>query len=484
MIVINAEQDGCLRAERTSLIQSAGYTCINASSLGEAIDAACENRGAVILIGSLPDASLRQACERIRRSAHLNSCAVLTVYAAGATLSDTADALSTGADGYVVQPVLSPHLIGAIRSVHRARCAEMSWAAENQRITALLETLFDGYYEVDLNGRIHDANPMTLRHIERQGRRIDGKTMWELWPEIIGTVFETNYRRTMNQRVPVQFEAASAVEPGRYLQVACYPIPEGMAVYFRDITERKQRERALEETNARLLRAKDDLEQFAYAVSHDLNEPARTVLSLSELIRRRGGSSADMADDLEQIGAAARRMLTMISGLLSYSAAGEISEPGIIGAEHALRWALANLEASIKNAGGQVNIAPLPEVRGDFTQISRVFQNLVSNSIKYRDPARAPVIDISADLDDGLWRFRIADNGLGFDARYADRIFDMFARLHGQEYEGAGIGLATCKRIVERHGGRMWAESRPGVGSEFYFTLPPTGSIAVGAGHR
>ena len=402
------------------------------------------------------------------------------MYAAGSTFSDTADAFSTGADGYVVEPVLAPNLISTVRSVHRARCAESHWSAENHRLAALLETLFDGYYEVDHDWRIHDANPVTIRHVERQSRQCHGQSIWELWPEIRGTMFEANYRRAMEERVPVQFDAASAVQPDRFLQLACYPIPDGMAVYFRDVTDRTRREHALEETNRRLLRAKEDLEQFAYAVSHDLNEPARTVLSLSELIRRRGDAGPDIAQDLEQISAAAKRMLTMISGLLSYSAAGEISEPGVIGAEHALKWAVANLEGAIQASGGRVNVARLPEIRGDFTQISRVFQNLISNSIKYRDLNRPPVIDVSAEMDGGSWRFCIADNGVGFDPRYAQRIFDMFGRLHGREYEGAGIGLATCKRIIERHGGRIWAESQLGGGSRFYFTLPPAGAVSAG----
>jgi signal transduction histidine kinase len=476
LIVINAERDACLRARRASLLQSAGFTCAEACSLADAIAAARVNRNAVLMLGDLPDSRRKDACERIRAAADLSSCAVLIVYHPGTAASETAGALSTGADGYVIEPLSAENLASMIRSAHHARCAEAHRTAENQRLTALLETLFDGYYEVDSEWRIHDANPVTVRHVERQGRRVAGQTIWELWPEIHGTLFESNYRRVMRERVPVQFEAESAVQPGRYLQLACYPIRDGMAVYFRDITQRNRHERALEETNARLLRAKEDLEQFAYAVSHDLNEPARTVLSLSELMRRRGDATAPILQDLEQISAAARRMLAMISGLMSYSAAGEVSEPGVIGSEHALRWALANLEASIKTAGGEVVAQGLPEVRGDFTQISRVFQNLISNSIKYREPARPPVIQVSAEKDGGWWRFCVADNGIGFDPRYAHRIFDMFGRLHGREFEGAGIGLATCKRIIEQHGGRIWANSELGAGSRFYFTLPPADS--------
>lgn len=237
-----------------------------------------------------------------------------------------------------------------------------------------------------------------------------------------------------------------------------------------DITERKR----LEEDFARSNR---DLEQFSYAVSHDLQEPLRMVSSYLALLDRRYHDRLD-GDAHEFIGFAvdgAQRMSRMITDLLDYSRVhrlGQAFAPVDLGA--ALADAQANLATAIDGCGAKITAAPLPAVIGDPSQLMRVFQNLIGNALKYRKPDAAPTITIGATDKDGFWVVSVADDGIGIDPAHTGRLFQVFQRLHPRgAYEGTGIGLALCRRILERHGGRIWVESAgEGTGSTFRFALP------------
>ncbi len=240
-----------------------------------------------------------------------------------------------------------------------------------------------------------------------------------------------------------------------------------------DITERKR----LEEDFARSNR---DLEQFSYAVSHDLQEPLRMVSSYLSLLERRHGDKLD-GDAHEFIAFAvdgARRMSRMITDLLDYSRVHRRGNTfGPVDLNAALGDALANLSTAIAESGAHIDAAPLPTVTGDASQMMRVFQNLVGNAIKYRKPDAAPRIAVEAIRgEDDTWVISVSDDGIGIDPAAAGRLFQVFQRLHPRgEYEGTGIGLAVCRRIVERHGGRIWIESQgEGLGCTFRFALPQT----------
>ena len=227
------------------------------------------------------------------------------------------------------------------------------------------------------------------------------------------------------------------------------------------------------EIEEELRRSNADLEQFAYVASHDLQEPLRMVSSYVQLLRRRYADKLgeDAQDFIEFAVDGAQRMQRLIDDLLAYSRVGTRGgpmEPADSGA--ALLRALGNLEARIEETGADVTHGPLPYVMGDSGQLVQLFQNLISNAIKYSQ--RKPRILVeAADAEEG-WRFSVADNGIGIEPQYGERIFELFRRLHGRdEYSGTGIGLAICKKIVERHGGAIWVESEPGDGSTFYFTL-------------
>jgi PAS domain S-box-containing protein len=266
-----------------------------------------------------------------------------------------------------------------------------------------------------------------------------------------------------------------------------------LVIVNRDITDRKRAEQALEEHKSHLedlvatrtaelaskvdelARSNRDLEQFAYVASHDLQEPLRMVASYTQLLARRYGGKLDSDAD-EFIAFAvdgATRMHQLIEDLLSYSRLTTMGKAlTLTQSENAFKAALRNLQQSIKDSQAVVQAGPLPEIVGDAGQLTLLFQNLIGNAIKYRC-ARSPEIHVDARLQGREWLFSVSDNGIGIEPQYFERIFQMFQRLHSRkEYPGTGIGLACCKKIVERHSGKIWVESRPGQGSTFLFTMP------------
>ncbi|HYP04887.1 MAG TPA: PAS domain S-box protein [Bryobacteraceae bacterium] len=232
-------------------------------------------------------------------------------------------------------------------------------------------------------------------------------------------------------------------------------------------------------TEEELRRMNRELEEFAYVASHDLQEPLRMVNIYTHLILRTVG---DKEGELGQYAAFVRqgvsRMEALIHDLLTFSRTVHNEDPAVGDADLglSLQEALAVLKNRIEESGATVSASRLPMVKGDTAQLAHVFQNVLANALKYRKPDVAPEIHIWAEQDDGYWFVSVRDNGIGFEMRYAERIFGLFKRLHKDEYPGTGLGLAICKRIVERYGGRMWAESVPGRGSTFHFALPMVNS--------
>ncbi len=226
---------------------------------------------------------------------------------------------------------------------------------------------------------------------------------------------------------------------------------------------------------SRLEQSNEDLEQFAYLASHDLQEPLRTVGNYTQLLKHRyQGQIDEQADDYIQYAVdGVKRMQRLLHELLEYSRVDSSSELKTIDMGTACQNAINSLKQTIDELGAQIDIGMLPEVTGNGTQLTQLFQNLIVNALKYQAEDTVPCIKVSAEDRGADWCFSIEDNGIGIESRYIEKIFVMFQRLHPREdYEGTGVGLAICKKVIIRHGGEIWVESKPGSGSTFYFTLP------------
>jgi PAS domain S-box-containing protein len=242
----------------------------------------------------------------------------------------------------------------------------------------------------------------------------------------------------------------------------------GFAKITRDATERRKLENQLERSN-------EELQRFAYTVSHDLQEPLRTVRSYAELLERRykGQLDSDADEFIRFMIDAAARMTQLLRDLLAYSQAGRADRttPEPTSSANILQWAIMNVDRLTKDSGAVITYDPLPMVEADQTQLSQVFQNLLSNAIKYRSE-EPPRIHVSVQRRDNQYEFAVSDNGIGVPPQHHERVFGVFKRLHGKEVPGTGIGLAICRKIIESHGGSIWLESESEAGVVVKFTLP------------
>ena len=236
----------------------------------------------------------------------------------------------------------------------------------------------------------------------------------------------------------------------------------------------KVRTDELVKANQELARSNQELEQFAYVASHDLQEPLRVAAGYVQLLAQEYQSklSAEADEYIGYVVEGVKRMQQLIADLLRYSRVGSRGQPfADTDTEAVLARAVANLQTAVQENDALLTHDPLPTVRGDATQLMQLFQNLVGNGLKFRSDRR-PQIHVSARRVGGQWEFSVRDNGIGIAPEYWEQIFIIFQRLHTRKkYPGTGIGLALCKKIVERHGGRIWLDSRPGEGTTFYFTI-------------
>ena len=316
-----------------------------------------------------------------------------------------------------------------------------------------------GYRKVLSEGEVRDY-PLTLRHVS-------GRTMDVLYNATV-------YHDEAGQLLGVFAAARDVTEHNR---------AEAELKKYRLHLEElvKQRTAELEQAAEELARSNKDLDQFASVVSHDLQEPLRTVRGFVQLLQKKYANQLDADADtfIEYAVAGTKRMETLIKDVLTYARVGTRGrEPVPIDAVSALRQALDNLHESIQETGAEITHGELPTVRADLSQLAQLFQNLLGNALKFRSEA-PPKIHVDACQEEDCWRFSVRDNGIGIDSQFQEQIFQVFRRLHTQkQYAGTGIGLAVCKKIVDRHGGRIWVESEPGQGATFHFTLPTTQAFA------
>ena len=361
-----------------------------------------------------------------------------------------------------------------------------------ERFRNLAETASDAILSADSSGKIIYFNPAAERIFSYSSTEIIGQPLTLLMPERfhdphrqgLDRFLRTGEARVIGKTVELAGRRKDGTEFPLELSLSSWKTREDtfFTAILSDITERKKSEKALKHQEARerrsveLKRSNDELQQFAYIAAHDLQEPLRMVASYTQLLAKRykGRLDSDADEFIAYAVDGAHRMQLLIGDLLAYCRVGttgkELRETS---SEAALEQALLNLEGAIQESGVVVTHDPLPTVIADGAQLVQLFQNVVGNAIKYRS-AELPRVHVSAKKNGGNeWIFSMRDNGLGIDPKYFEKIFVMFQRLHGrEEFSGTGIGLAVCKKIAARHGGRMWVESEPGKGSTFYFALP------------
>ncbi len=366
-------------------------------------------------------------------------------------------------------------MIGVLRDVTEHKQSE----GHEARFRAMFEAAQDAVLIADDNHRYVGANAAAgtlfgLKPEQLHGHRIDdfmeevqGAGVSDAWLQFQTAGVQRGeclLRRADGTLVEVEFSANTNFAPGLHLSI------------LRDVTQRKAAEQALARQANELRRSNEDLQQFAYVASHDLREPLRSIISFSQLLSNRVSGRLDGQANtfLEYIVSGARRMEELVASLLTYTSVVDAESMLVtpVPLEVALHSAKMNLHAMITETRSTVTSDRLPTIMADQVQLIELFQNLISNAIKYRKPEEPALVHISAARSSSNWVVSVRDNGIGIQREYAERIFDVFKRLHGTEVPGVGLGLAICKRIVEKGRGRIWVESQPGQGSTFCFTIP------------
>jgi PAS domain S-box-containing protein len=376
-------------------------------------------------------------------------------------------------------------VMAAIRDISVRKHAEAHLARMEARYRGLLEAAPDAMVVVNPAGDIVLLNVQAERQFGYPRDELIGQKIKALIPEGFAERLVADDLRSaadaLAQQIGTGLELVGRRKDGSEFPIELMLSPlesaDGILVTtaIRDVSVRKRAEADLALKVDELKRSNEELGHFAYVASHDLQEPLRMVTSYTQLLARRYKGRLD-ADADEFIGYAvdgAERMQRLIQDLLLYSRVG--TKGAVLrhtSSERALGRALANLQAAIEQSGASVTHDPLPMVMADETQLVQLFQNLIGNAIKYQTPGVPRIHLTAAEVEGPRWRFSVADNGIGIDAQYFERIFGMFQRLHGRgEFGGTGIGLAICRKIVERHGGKISVASQPGQGATFSFDL-------------
>jgi PAS domain S-box-containing protein len=479
-------------------LEELGQNLVKAGSGKDALREILKRDFALILLDvTMPGMDGFETAALIRQRPSSQYTPIIFVTAGTGVENHLSRGYELGAVDYLFTPLVPQVLRAKVRAfIDLARKAEVirrkeEWlrtAAERRaellesRLQSLLELLEVGFFRCTLGGELIDANPAFERQtglatgssglLARLSQIADGADRdLDLW-RLCGPDGAPQAPIDVELRLPDGRATWVSLRLARTLHPGGEPCIEGLLT---DIEARKRAEEELLRMNAALQRANEDMNHFVYAASHDLQEPLRMVTSYTQLLQRRyQGQLDEQADEfIRHATEGAGRMRNFLHDLLDYlQATGEEDPPPEpVDCAEVLAQVLLNLEDSIRQAGAVVTHGELPTVRAQRVHVLQVLQNLISNSIKYRRD-EPPAIHVCAARERELWRISVGDNGLGFEPEYAQQVFGLFKRLHGQRYPGTGIGLALCTKLVERHGGRIWAESIPGQGSTFHFLLP------------
>jgi PAS domain S-box-containing protein len=375
--------------------------------------------------------------------------------------------------------------VAFITDISERKKAEEVLRSSEETTRLIINSALDAIVCIDTNGCITVWNP--------QAEKIFGWTEEEMKGQLLSqTIIPYQYRakhenglknylQTGNGHVLNKLIEITALNRnGKEFPIELTIIPmrqkdtNFFCAFIRDNTDRKEAEEKQNQYAEDLKQKNIELEQFAYVASHDLQEPLRTVSGFVELLKRqyKGEGDENVTKYINYITDASDRMRRLVQDLLDYSRLGRQRTLEPVDCNQVMREVLSDLTIAIQESGAIVHIQPLPVITGFPTEIKQLFQNLISNSLKFRKPNESPVITVSVSEKTECWQFSISDNGIGIEDKYWNRIFVIFQRLHTKtEYAGTGIGLAHCKKIAELHNGKIWVDSVPGEGSTFFVTI-------------
>ena len=467
------------------------YEVVTATNGEEALVAAKAKPPDLILSDvMMPGVDGFQLLDKLRGSTETRTIPVILL-SARAGEESRVEGLGAGADDYLVKPFTARELLARVEahlSMSRRR-KEAEQALRQVQMT--LQSFYDscpfamGVVEVD-DGRVWAVycNSATAKFFGEEGQSVSDLTGKELvMASDTHEFWVRQFNLSQGRESSIRFEYEHPRPGGECWLSACVTYlglsPNDrprFSFIAEEVTDRKKNDDLLRHSNEELRQANSDLEQFAYSASHDLQEPLRQIAIYSQLLEKRFAATLDgkASQYLGYCIEGAHRMEMLISDLLAYSQAARTSSTTeeFVDTNQILETVKKNLATSIEETAAEITTSDLPVVRGDAVPLVHLFQNLVSNALKYRSK-RTPALRISAVRNGDLWRFSVEDNGIGIPKEFQTQIFGIFKRLHDRaEYPGTGIGLAICQKIVERYGGRIWVESQPGLGSTFLFTLP------------
>ncbi|MBY0547160.1 MAG: PAS domain S-box protein [Candidatus Obscuribacterales bacterium] len=410
------------------------------------------------------------------------------------------EALHGGAQDYLIKGQASNDmLVRCLRYAFERGRVEQELREGEKRLRLIIENSYDAFIAFDATGKIGGWNRQAENTFGWQTEEILGMNLADT---IIPSRYLSAHKRDMfnlmtrgvskllNRRAEMQLMRKDGREIP--VEIALFPVrttdvSDSFCAFLHDISARREMEkrnkewndeleRRVQERTGELRRSNAELQQFAKIASHDLQEPIRAIQGYAQLLGKRykGKLDTDANEFIDYILDGCSRMVKLIQAVLQHASIGttDVKAVQFVDCRVVLEEVLANLKAGIEESRTRVVVGEMPTVVANRTEMVQLFQNLIGNAIKYRGPDRDPEIYISSEANVHEWVFSVRDNGIGIDPRYTDKIFDMFARLHGKtQYSGTGIGLAICKKIVETHGGRIWVESELGNGSIFLFTI-------------
>lgn len=383
-----------------------------------------------------------------------------------------------------------------LQDISERRAAEKALRESEERHRTLIKSLPQRVFFKDCRSAFISVNDSFAGDLGMRPVDLIGKSDHDLFPKESADKYRADDLRVIETRRSEMLEEVNVVQGReRIVEVVKAPVIGddgdvlGVLGLFTDITDRKQAEQKVREFTTRLEQSNRELQDFASVASHDLQEPLRKIQAFGDRLKTKcaDGFSAEGRDYLERMQNAAKRMQTLINDLLMFSRVTTKAQPFVpTDLAEIAREVLSDLEVRVEETGGRVELNDLPTIDADALQMRQLLQNLIGNALKFRRPEASPVVKVRAEIfrppagdevaessPDEVCQITVEDNGIGFDEKYLDRIFIVFQRLHGRgEYEGTGVGLAVCRKIAERHGGRITAESTPGEGATFRITLP------------